>query len=155
MARFVFTLQTVLDQREAEERGCQMELARARQTQVQLETRSGELNREIVESNEQMRDHHLVGRLDVGIIATHRRFLIAMQASVAQLATQIAAARLDVEARQRKLNDAVKARKAIELLRDKQRGRWLADENRKELAIADDVGMQIAFHNLTAGGSVG
>lgn len=152
MARFVFTLQTVLDQREAEERACQMELARARLLQVQLETRLGQLNDEVVAANEQMRDHHLVGRIDVSIIAAHRRFLIAMRTAVMQLAEQIAAARLDAEAKQRKLSEAAKGRKAIEVLRDKQKSRWAAEQDRKELAIADDVGMQIAFHHLTAGG---
>ncbi|RYG64634.1 hypothetical protein EON77_19480, partial [bacterium] len=80
--------------------------------------------------------------------------LIAMKSQVMQLAEQIAKARLDAEAKQRKLNDAAKGRKAIEVLRDKQKERWLAEQNRKELAIADDVGMQIAFHHLTAGGGV-
>jgi flagellar FliJ protein len=154
MARFTFPLQTVLEQREADERTCQMELARARLLQTQLEAKLTGLNDEIVGANEQMRDHHLVGRIDVNLISTHRRFLIAMRAQVIQLAEQIAKARLDCEAKQRKLNDAAKGRKAIEVLRDKQKERWLAEQNRKELAIADDVGMQIAFHHLTAGGSV-
>ena len=154
MARFTFSLQTVLEQREHEERACQMDLARARLVQGQLEAKLAQMNDEIVAANEQMRDHHLVGKIDVSIIATHRRFLIAMRSAVTQLAQQIAAARLDCEAKQRKLNDAAKGRKAIEVLRDKQKERWLAEQNRKELAIADDVGMQIAFHHLAARGSV-
>lgn len=152
MARFTFSLQTVLEQREHDERACQMELARARLLQVQLETRLGQLNDEIVAANEQMRDHHLVGRIDVSLIATHRRFLIAMRSNVMKLAEEIAVARLDAEAKQRKLSDAAKGRKAIEVLRDKQKARWAAEQDRKELAIADDVGMQIAFHHLSAGG---
>lgn len=155
MARFVFSLQSVLDQREVEESACQTDLARARLTQAMLEAELGRLNDEITAANETMRDQHLVGRLDVGLIATHRRFLIAVRHSVTKLAEQIATARLDVEAKQRKLNDAAKARKTIESLRDKQKSRWLADEQRKELAIADDVGMQIAFQNIQAAAHAG
>ena len=159
MARFTFALQSVLEQREIEERTCQMELAASRAVQVALEADLSRLNEEIVGANESMRNEHLIGRINVNVISTHRRFLIAMRQSVVALAERIAAARMDVEAKQRKLADAAKSRKVIEHLRDKQKARWTADENRKELAIADDVGMQIAFHNLQAdaaavGGSV-
>jgi flagellar FliJ protein len=150
MARFVFPLQSVLDQREVEERAAQTDLARARLTMATLEIELTRLNDEIGAANDQMRDQHLVGRLDVNLIATHRRFLIAVKHSVTKLAEQIATARLDVEAKQRKLNQAAMARKTIESLRDKQKSRWLADQQRKDLAIADDVGMQIAYQNLQA-----
>ena len=148
MARFDFSLQAVLAQRETQERTCQMELAHARLALSTLEQGLTRLNDEIAGENETMRSEHLVGRLNVSVIAGHRRFLVAVRAKVIELVAQIAGARLEVEANQRKLAEAAKQRKAIETLRDKQKARWTAEQSRKELAIADDVGMQIAFHNL-------
>jgi flagellar protein FliJ len=155
MAQFKFTLQTVLEQRQTQERLCQMELA---QTQLDLKHVEEELagtEREIASANDTMRDKHLVGKIDVTLIASHRRYLLAMRQRVIQIAERIVQARLAVEAKQRKLVEAAVQRKAIETLKDKQKSRWATEQDRKELAIADDVGMQIAYHNMqqNVGGS--
>lgn len=151
MARFVFGLQTVLEQRENEEILCKKELFEAQSEQKRLMDQLAEVEAEIRTANETMRNEHLVGSLKPTMIATHRRYLIAMKQRVFSLAEQIASARTRVEAKQRKLADATKAKKVIELLRDKQKERWVAEQDRRELAAADDVAMQIAFHNLQTG----
>ena len=148
MARFVFGLQTVLEQREIEETLCKKELFEAQLAQKRLMDDLAELEGQIRGANESMRNEHLVGILKPTMIATHRRYLIAMKQQVFSLAEKIAAARTTVEARQRKLAEASKSKKVIELLRDKQKSRWTAEQDRKELAAADDVAMQIAYHNL-------
>lgn len=156
MARFVFGLQTVLEQRETEELVCKKELFEAHSVQKKLMDDLAEVESQIRGANDTMRSEHLVGTLQPSIIATHRRYLIAMKQQVFTLADKIAAARIAVEAKQRKLAEASKNKRVIELLRDKQKSRWSAELDRKELAAADDVAMQIAFHNLqteSVGGS--
>lgn len=148
MARFVFGLQTVLEQRETEETLCQRELFEAQLAQRKLLDELAELETQIQGANDTMRSEHLVGTLKPIMIATHRRYLIAMKQQVFSLAERIAAARTTVEAKQRKLAEAAKNRKVIELLRDKQKSRWTAEQDRREQAAADDVAMQIGFHNL-------
>lgn len=150
MAQFKFKLQVVLEQREREERLAQVEHAKAQLAQRTLESELAEIEKQLREANEHLRDHHLVGKIDTSMIATHRRYLIAARGAVLVKAKQIAAARLKAEATQRKLAAAAKDRKAIEFLRDRQKSRWAAEINRKELALADDVGMQIAYHDLAA-----
>ena len=150
MARFTFNLQTVLEQRENDEHLCQMELAHAQLAQSQLQDELAKVEADINAANESMRNEHLVGKLNVTVITTHRRYLIAMRAQVIGIAQRLAAARLQVEAKQRKLAEAAKNRKAIEFLRDKQKQRWMIEQDKKELAQADDVAMQIAYHNLRA-----
>lgn len=150
MARFVFGLQTVLEQREIEETLCKKELFEAQLAQKRLMDDLAELEGQIRGANESMRNEHLVGILKPTMIATHRRYLIAMKQRVFTLADSIAVARTNVEAKQRKLAEAAKNKKVIELLRDKQKSRWDAEQNRREHAAADDVAMQIAFHNLRA-----
>lgn len=148
MARFVFGLQTVLEQRETEETLCKKELFEAQLAQKRLLDELAELEAQIRGANETMRSEHLVGTLKPTMIATHRRYLIAMKQQVFTLAEKVAAARTTVEAKQRKLAEASKNKKVIELLRDKQKARWVAEQDRREHAAADDVAMQIAFHNL-------
>lgn len=148
MARFTFNLQTVLDEREREEQLCQKSLGEAALRKQKLDDELAVLERQIVENNESMRDNHLVGKLNVNILTSHRRYLIATRQQVIGLAQRIAAARLEVEQARRKLNEAAKNRKAIEVLRDRQKARWSAEQERKERAIADDASMQIAFDNL-------
>lgn len=148
MARFVFGLQTVLEQRETEETLCKRDLFEAQLAQKRLMDELAVIETQIITANDTMRSEHLVGTLKPTMIATHRRYLIAMKQQVFSLAEKIAAARTTVEARQRKLAEASKSKKVIELLRDKQKSRWTAEQDRKELAAADDVAMQIAYHNL-------
>jgi flagellar export protein FliJ len=148
MAQFKFNLQVVLEQREREERLAQMAFAQAQLVQKQHEADLARIEGELRGANDYLRDHHLVGQIDTTMIASHRRFLIAMRSSVIAVAQQIAAARLKVEAAQRKLAAAAKDTKAIEVLRDRQKQRWMAEQEKKELALADDVAMQIAYHNL-------
>lgn len=150
MAQFNFKLQVVLDQREREERLAQVVHAQAQLAQRTLENELATIESDLREANEHLRDHHLVGKIDTSMIATHRRYLIAVRSAVISKATQIADARLKCEATQRKLATAAKDRKAIELLRDRQKSRWLAELEKKELALADDVGMQIAYQNFAA-----
>lgn len=149
MAQFKFNLEVVLDEREREEQLAQMEYAKAQLAQKQLEAQLAQVEADLLAANEHMRDHHLVGKINTSMIATHRRFLIAMRGNVIAIAQKIAAARLTTEGAQRKLAAAAKDKKAIETLRDRQKQRWVAEQDKKELALADDVAMQIAYHNLS------
>ena len=148
MARFNFGLQAVLEQRENEELLCKKELFEKQLAQRVLLDELAEIESQIRAANDTMRSDHLVGTLKPTLIATHRRYLVAMRQQVFSLAEKIASARIAVEASQRKCATAATNRKAIELLRDKQKSRWVAEQDRKELAAADDVAMQIAFHNM-------
>jgi flagellar export protein FliJ len=47
------------------------------------------------------------------------------------------------------LAEAAKQRKIIEKLREQQFERWKADQAKRELAQLDEIGMQLAYQNLT------
>jgi flagellar export protein FliJ len=148
MARFIFTLQTVLEQREHEERLAQLALAEAQLVLVQLEERLAKLDAEVNDANRELREQHLMGPVKVDFISAHRRYLATMKLNVIQLVQSMADARLEIEQRQRKLATAVQHRKAIELLRDRQKARWQADQDKRELDLLDEAAMQIAFDDL-------
>jgi flagellar protein FliJ len=155
MAQFKFKLSTVLRQRENEEHILEGDLARAIRHQLDLEAQVLQIEAQITQCNQTMREQHLTGPLDPQTLLAHRRFLAAAKLDVFKLADQISRARIDVESARRKLAEAAKNRKAIETLRDKQKSRWIDDQNRKELAAADDVATQIAYTNLMHSQSIG
>jgi flagellar export protein FliJ len=66
-----------------------------------------------------------------------------MQRKALALAEQIGHAQKKVDEAQRQLNEAVKRRKAIEKLREKQFERWREELQRAEIHEMDEVAMQM------------
>lgn len=148
MARFVFKLQTVLDQRGREEKLAQQALAVQHQAYSLLEQDLRTLEQDSKSANLDMRETGLTGKLDLTRVMTHRRFIAGMRAKVVELAEKMSAARMKVEAARRVAVEATRQRKVIELLRDKQHARWLADQNAQEQKLADEIGTQLAYEQL-------
>lgn len=151
MARFTFTLQAVLTQRKHVEHQRQRELAVVEAQMTALQNQLRAINDAIKQAGNDLREHHLVGKLDMSYLAAHRRFSIAMQRSAMTFVQKIALAQRQADEARTRLADAAKQRKAIERLREKQHQRWHEQQQRKELAELDEIGMQLAYA-LPAGG---
>jgi len=149
MARFTFALETVLRQRKNAEHIAQREAAIAQQALVDLQARLQKLDREAKAVGDQMRNNHLVGQIDLGVIASHRRYMVAMERTAIDLARGIAAAQVKADQARAVLTAAARDHKVIATLKERQWEEWLARENRREAEILDEAGMQIAFNNLT------
>lgn len=149
MARFVFKLQGVLRQRKFVERQKQRELAAEQARLVQLQNELKQLDQAVQAANQDLRDNRLIGRLDMGFLAAHRRFLIAMQRRGIELVQKIALAQRAVDDARAALAEAAKHRKVIEKLREKQFERWKAEMSKRELSEIDEIGMQLAYQNQT------
>jgi flagellar export protein FliJ len=102
-------------------------------------------------TNDDVRQNHLVGRLDVSFITAHRRFLLGMRQKASALAAALAKAQKETEAARVVMAEAAKRRMVLEKLRETQEGRWREEMGRKEMMALDEVAMQIAF-GQTAGG---
>ena len=151
MAKFVFKLEGVLRQREQVEQEKQRILA-ARQSQlVELQNMLLQIQREVSASNDDIRQNHLVGRLNMEFLAAHRRFLTGMQRQAMGAIQKMQLAQRAVDEARAALAEAAKERKAIEKLREKQLERWQSEQNRRELAEMDEIGMQLAYQALTEG----
>jgi flagellar export protein FliJ len=108
-----------------------------------------------------LRRNRLIGHLDLPFLAAHRRFIGAMQRKAVTLAQRMALVQRQIDEARRALAEAAKQRKILEKLRGKQYQRWLEAQNKKETEQLDEIGMQLAFRNLTehqqselAGGNV-
>jgi flagellar export protein FliJ len=109
----------------------------------ELQDQLAALNQSMQSTNDDIRQNHLVGRLDVSFITAHRRFLTGMQRKAIDLVTAIAAAQKQADTARAALAEAAKQRKILEKLRETQQHRWREELSRKELAAADETAMQL------------
>jgi flagellar FliJ protein len=155
VARFIFKLEGVLRQRKHVEREKQRALAFKQQALVGLQAQLQRLQDTVQQANGDVRTNRLVGRLDMQFLAAHRRFLAGMQRQALGIVQKIALAQRAVDESRAELAEAARQRKVIEKLREKQFERWRAEQNRRELAQLDEIGMQLAYENLTGDSPAG
>ncbi len=147
MAKFVFSFDGVLRQREHVETLRQRELATIEREMTRLRAEARELNESMQGPTENLRTNHLTGRLDLNVLAAHRRFIVAVKRKSAGVAERIAGAQKQLDLTRDALAEAAKQRKIIEKLREKILQRWTADVARKGTTEADEVAMQIDYRN--------
>jgi flagellar FliJ protein len=148
MARFVFSLESVLRQRTHAERERMRELAVCQGEMTRLQAELKALNDAMQGSLADMKANHLTGPIDVAYLAAHRRYTVAMQRKGQSLVQDMARQQRKVDEAQRLLAEAAKERKVIEKLREKQFERWKAEAARKEQADADEVGAQFGYRQV-------
>ena len=145
MAKFIFKLQGVLRQREHVEKEKMRALAQCVKHEADCQAELQRLKDSVQHSNDDLRNHHLVGVLDMSFITAHRRFMGAMQRQALAIAQKIANAQQRVVDARLALAEAAKQRKVLEKLREKQHEKWLAELHAKEMRDQDEIGMQLAF----------
>jgi flagellar FliJ protein len=143
MPQFKFKLKSVLRHREIIEQSKQRDYAIALAKVKELEDQLAALNSSMQTTNDDIRENHLVGRLDVSFITAHRRFLMGMQRKAIEVVAAIAAAQKQADVARVALAEAAKQRKILEKLRDTQRDRWREELSRKEMIAADESAMQL------------
>src|SRR5262245_35531815 len=153
MAKFVFKLEGVLRQRKHAEREKQRELALKHRQLVDLQGHLQRLQQTVDLANSDVRVNRLTGRLDMGFLAAHRRFLTGRQRQAMGVVQKIALADRAADEARAELAEAEKQRKVIEKLRERQFARWKAEQSKRELAELDEIGMQLAYQDLTMGDS--
>lgn len=148
MAQFEFQLEGVLRHRERLEKDRQRDLAAAQAEMVRLNAELQALNQDVQQSTADVRDHHLVGRLDLGFLAAHRRYMLGMQRKVIAVAERMGQQQVAVDAARRALAEASKQRKILEKLKGRQQQRWAAGLARREAGELDELTTQLSFRNL-------
>jgi len=145
MAKFVFQLQGVLRFRENIERQRQRDLGIALGERVMVEDQIRRLDEKAKSAMVDLRANHLIGKIDLTFLAAHRRFMMAVQRQGTVLLEQLRARQKSVDAAQAALAEAMKQKKMLAKLRERQQGRWLDAINRKEIADLDDVATQMSY----------
>ena len=148
MAEFVFQLESVLRHRERIEKDRYRELSIRDAEMKRLEGELNSLNQELQGSTADVRDHHLVGQLDMRYLAAHRRYMLGMQRKVHALALKMTQQQKLVDEARRALLEASKQRKILEKLRERQHLRWKEAESRREESDLDEIVAQMSFHQI-------
>jgi len=152
MAKFVFKLEGVLRQRKHVEQEKMRVLATCLKHQADCEAELSHLDDSVRRTTDDLRQNHLTGVLDMGFLAAHRRYMIAMQRQAISIAQKIAAAQQRVTEARLALAEAAKQRKVMEKLREKHHERWRADQAAKEFRELDEIGVQLAVNALADSG---
>lgn len=150
MAQFKFKLQAVLKHRTHIEQMRQRELAEAQAQVTRLQDELRRLNQEVTDASESVRKNHMTGRLDLGFLAAHRRYLAATQRKGMAIVQRIAYAQQIADEARARLAEAAKDKKIIEKLRERGLQRWQVEQQTKEMALLDEVANRLSYENLVA-----
>lgn len=144
MARFRFRLQPVLDQRGAIEKERQRAVAELERERLALE-------REIADRQRSVAAHHdltraMLGAGGVAVLDARREASAAARdaALARRAALKLAGVHQRLVPARAALLQAARARKAVELLRERRYEQWRVDEARREAAQGDELAVMRA-----------
>jgi flagellar export protein FliJ len=153
MAKFRFELEAVLKQRRAVELEKQLVVATLEAQRLQIEDQIRGCQREIVREKEELRDQLQQERsagegLGVAVDLRGVRFQAAaglrLVAKAQHAVLQLAGVHKRLDAARLELLRATTHRKAVETLRERRLEAWRVEQNRKEAATLDELGVMRA-----------
>lgn len=141
MAGFRFSLDAVLQHRQRLEDERQRDLARHLRQQLVLETQVRSLQQTIADDKRDMAAS-LTGRVEVGRVRSHGAHVNRVSMRVQQIVGEMVALKRRIEKARQELAQAMRDRKAMQVLHDREHRRWTDRRNRREAAEMDELGMQ-------------
>jgi len=140
MARFTFRLQPVLEMREREERDKKLALAELERERLGMENqiRSYQLN---IEHEQASLAEMLVGKggIDFRGARLQANAALSNRFSAQRVVLELAGVHRRIEQARRELVEASTRRKAVELLRERQREAFESEQRRRESGELDDI----------------
>ena len=138
MSIFVFKMQSLLDLRLREEESAQREMSLLMREKSEIDERLRRHQMAIEDGKQALRDD-LVGIVDVRRLRlqTHAAFGVMREAQGAAIALAGLARKIE---NARILHQAARAkRRAVELLKEKRHAEWLREQDRREIALLDEL----------------
>lgn len=141
MAKFQFKLDPLLLQRRVEEDRCQRELAQSLRQRMILRDQLGTMQHTITQSKGRLSDG-LVGALDVDRVLQFARYSGQVTQRAQGMVVKLAGLEKQIDTARQKLLEATRARKALELLRNRRYQEWRGHIERQQDAQQDEIGLQ-------------
>ncbi len=148
MARFEFKLEGVLRHRQRVEEDRQRALAIVQAELVRLQSAVRGIEEQMQSSTTDVRDNHLVGRLNMAYLAAHRRYMLGMQRQGLDLVEKVNVQQRQVDEARAALAEASMQKKIVEKLRERQHAQWMSDVARAEAGAADELATQMSYASL-------
>ncbi|MFO0832842.1 MAG: flagellar FliJ family protein [Phycisphaerales bacterium] len=142
MAKFVFRLQSLLRARQAVERQRQVTVALLERERLALEDELRGLQRAILAEKQELREQLASRgptRLDLRGVRFQAGASLRLATEAQQLVLRLAGAHKRLEQARAQLREAAKARRAVELLREKHYEEYVCEQKRRENAALDDI----------------
>ena len=141
MATFRFKYEAVLKQRQAAEDQAQRELAKHLRHRNIIHDQLARMQQTVRDSKQELSEG-LVGSVDVDRIRDFARYSGQVTIQAREVLSELAQIERRVATARRELTEAMRQRKAMEMLRDKQYRQWLAEQRRKETVELDELAVQ-------------
>lgn len=140
MARFVFRLRPVLEQREREERDRQLAVAELERERLRLEDELRGCEWAAHRERRELRDRlGGGGGVDVGAARWQAHASLGAMSRAREAALRLAGVHTRLDRARAALLEAAARRKAVESLRDRQLAAWKAEQAKKERIELDEV----------------
>src|SRR2546423_519384 len=142
MARFRFSLQSVLEHREMIEEQKQLAVAHLESERIRLEIQIRRYQQGITLEKDQMRQSLRGG--DIRAVRFQSGAAVRLAGAAQRTVLELAGLLRRLESARAELLEAAKRRKAVELLKDRRFEEWRTDQNRRELAAVDELAVMAA-----------
>ena len=150
MPTFSFRYETVLRQRQAVEDMCQRGLAKLLRERMILQTQLRTMQQTISSSKRDLAEG-LAGKVDLDQISGFARYSGQVTHRGREIVARMSSLEKQIDEERRKLLDAMRARKALDLLRQRAFDQWRRDEQRREEAQLDELATQQFLRHGAAG----
>ncbi len=150
MPKFVFRYEVLLRHRRDVEDERQRELATKMRGRMIMTDQLRTMQGEISESKHRL-GASLVGKVDLSKVGEFTRYNAAATARGRELVKRLAEVEGEINAARDRLAEAMRQRKALELLREKDLADWKRKEDRRETAELDELAMQAYTRGLIGG----
>lgn len=152
MAKFIFELEPVLELRRSVERTKQLVVAELERERLAIEDRIRAFQRQIVAERRDLRDHlesqrgaspadtePAAGGVDLGAVRLQANASLHLVGRAHQEVLKLAGVHRKLDAARVELLAATTQRKAVEVLRDRRREAWMAEQRRRESLALDEI----------------
>ena len=147
MAGFKFRYDTLLRHRRGIEDQRQRDLAQLMRSRMIFHNELSRMQKTITESKRQLGDT-LIGKVNVDRVGQFARYSGQVEVRGRQLIMRLAQLEKRIVGAREKLLEAVRQRKALEQLRDKDHLAWRRELERREIAELDDLTTQRYAHAM-------
>jgi flagellar FliJ protein len=138
MLRFRFRLEALLTARRMAERERQRAVAEIERQRLNLEGRLRHMQDDIASARQDLRGS-LVGTLDAHALRMHAASSLQHMRLAQRLVLELAGVHKRLEMERARLIEASRARRAIELLRERRFAQWKAEQDKAETAALDEL----------------
>lgn len=147
---FIFKLETLLRHRRMIEDERQRELARSMRHRMILLDQLRQMQTTIQSSRHDLAGS-LVGKVDLEQVGRFAHYSLQVRQRAQGIVGQMALIERQINTARERLIEATRARKALELLRDKQERAWRQQQDRRDAAAMDEMAVQAYARRMAVG----